>query len=471
MQPIFISYRRHDAEGEAGRLFADLTREFGDKSVFMDVSTITAGRDFRKAINESVSSCGVLLAVLGLDWVNAKKDTGERRLEDPADFVRLETAAALKRDIPVIPVLVQGAKMPTAGDLPEDLRDFAYRNAVELTHARWSSDVQILIQTLRQLVGVTSPPAPQPKPHVGKLRGGAVLGTLGLVVAAGVGIFYLSSSMPISVPDVSGKSLAEATAILGAAHLSVGATRIEVDPSKEPESVTSQSLAAGASVRRGGKVDLVLTPPLVAVPDAVGKPLRFAEVVLQKQDLLVGDIQREKMDGAAANSVLKEFPPAGTSVRPGSTIALVVAEEAPGGTPVQQAGLSEGSSNKPAIESKPSYPNFAGTWELIETTYNGAPQHYSSRPLVITQNGDQVTIGDRTMGIRPDGAVSYQSFAAGAGQGHTVGTASEADLVDTLEWRLDGQSLVFQTVFDYRRTYGGHPPGKDLRIMKYRRVQ
>ena len=95
----------------------------------------------------------------------------------------------------------------------------------------------------------------------------------------------------------------------------------------------------------------------------------------------------------------------------------------------------------------------------------------STRPLVIAQNGGEVTIGDRTLSIRGDGAVFYQTFAAGPSPGHRVETASEADLVDTFTWRLDGQILVSETDFDYRRPYGNHGPGRDLRIMKYRRVQ
>src|SRR5215470_3010070 len=94
MRSIFISYRREDAEGEAGRLFDDLTGVFGEHSVFMDVAGIQMGRDFRKAIDESVATCGVLLAVIGRQWVEAKDETGRRRLDNPLDFVRLETASA-----------------------------------------------------------------------------------------------------------------------------------------------------------------------------------------------------------------------------------------------------------------------------------------------------------------------------------------------------------------------------------------
>jgi len=154
---IFISYRRSDSQGEAGRLFDDLVIHFGEQSVFMDVAAIEAGRDFRKAIEEGVTKCGVLLVLIGLDWLEAKDEHGARRLEDPSDFVRIETASALKRDIPVIPVLVRGAKMPSSEHLPEELKDLAYRNCIELTHARWRSDVQLLVEALRRLLGDSTP--------------------------------------------------------------------------------------------------------------------------------------------------------------------------------------------------------------------------------------------------------------------------------------------------------------------------
>jgi hypothetical protein len=115
----------------------------------MDVNAIQPGRDFRKAIDESIHKCSVLLAVLGRDWLELKDASGQRRLDDETDFVRLEIASALQRDIPVVPVLVRGARMPRAEQLPADLRELAYRNAVELTHARWKSDVRVLIQALR----------------------------------------------------------------------------------------------------------------------------------------------------------------------------------------------------------------------------------------------------------------------------------------------------------------------------------
>jgi hypothetical protein len=155
---IFISYRRSDSAGESGRLSDDLVARFGSDSVFMDVDAIQPGRDFRKAIRENVGGCNVLLAVIGAEWLETKSSGGRRRLDNESDYVRLEIATALARDIPVVPVLVHGARMPKADQLPEDIRELAYRNSVELTHARWKSDVQVLCQALSPyLVRETAP--------------------------------------------------------------------------------------------------------------------------------------------------------------------------------------------------------------------------------------------------------------------------------------------------------------------------
>jgi hypothetical protein len=153
---IFISYRRDDTEGEAGRLFDDLVGRFGEESVFMDVAGINPGVDFRKAIDDNVASCGVLLAMIGPAWSSIKNADGARRLDDPNDFVRLEIASALAREVAVIPVLVHDAKMPRPEDLPENLKDLAFRNSVEVTHARWNSDVQLLTTALSRYVAPTA---------------------------------------------------------------------------------------------------------------------------------------------------------------------------------------------------------------------------------------------------------------------------------------------------------------------------
>lgn len=149
MGTIFISYRREETAGEARALFNDLVARIGKDLVFMDVDTIALGRDFRQVLQENLACCDLMLVLIGKDWVEAKDRSGRRRLEDPGDFVRLEIGAALKRNIPVTPLLLQGARMPSPEQLPEDLRDLSYRNGFELSHSRWDSDVQEMIKRLR----------------------------------------------------------------------------------------------------------------------------------------------------------------------------------------------------------------------------------------------------------------------------------------------------------------------------------
>ena len=120
-EKIFISYRRADASGFAGRLFDYLSTRFGEENIFMDVEGLDLGVDFHKALDEAVGACDVLLALIGNQWLNIKNENGQRRLDDPKDFVRIEIAAALNRKIRVIPILVQGARMPKKKELPKKL--------------------------------------------------------------------------------------------------------------------------------------------------------------------------------------------------------------------------------------------------------------------------------------------------------------------------------------------------------------
>ena len=148
MGAVFVSYRRGDTEGQARALFNELADLIGRDSVFMDVDSIALGRDFRQILQERLGSCDLMLALIGPDWLDIKDASGKRRLENPADFVRQEIAAALRRNIPVTPVLVQGTQMPAPEQLPDDLKDLAYRNAFELSHTRWESDVAEMIKRL-----------------------------------------------------------------------------------------------------------------------------------------------------------------------------------------------------------------------------------------------------------------------------------------------------------------------------------
>jgi len=147
---IFINYRRGDDPGHTGRLFDRLQEVFPPQQLFLDVDNIAPGLDFVRVLNERVGECDVLLAVIGKGWINASDAAGNRRLEDPEDFVRIEIVSALNQDKRVIPVLVGDATMPAPQDLPEPLRPLARRNAVRLTHERFRADTQGLVRALQQ---------------------------------------------------------------------------------------------------------------------------------------------------------------------------------------------------------------------------------------------------------------------------------------------------------------------------------
>jgi hypothetical protein len=149
---IFISYRREDSAGHAGRLFDRLRDHFGKDRVFMDVTKIEPGEDFVDAIDRAVGACDILLAVIGRQWLNCADETGRRRLDNPNDLLRIETATALKRNVRVVPVLVQGAKTPPTEALPEDLKRLTRRQAVELRDTRWDADTADLIAVLEKIL-------------------------------------------------------------------------------------------------------------------------------------------------------------------------------------------------------------------------------------------------------------------------------------------------------------------------------
>lgn len=142
---VFISYRRDDAAAWAGRLHMALEKHFRRDQLFMDVDSIQAGLDFAKVIDVEVAKCDVMLVVIGKGWLDARDAAGRRRLDDPGDFVRLEVESALRRDIRVVPVLVDGASLPKAQDLPEDMQGLVRRQAVILRHEQFSSDLNVLV--------------------------------------------------------------------------------------------------------------------------------------------------------------------------------------------------------------------------------------------------------------------------------------------------------------------------------------
>jgi hypothetical protein len=158
MAQIFISYRRHDSAYLAATLSDKLQQHFGPNSVFFDVDNIPLGVDFRKYIGDAVGKCDVLLIIIGDQWVGTVDRKGNRRLDDPSDYVRIEIESALKRNIPIIPVLVEEATMPAPADLPETIQSIAFRNAAEIRAGRdLRQHIEQLIQGLEALIKPASP--------------------------------------------------------------------------------------------------------------------------------------------------------------------------------------------------------------------------------------------------------------------------------------------------------------------------
>lgn len=155
---IFICYRREDAAGHAGRLYDQLSSHFGSDSVFMDVATIAPGADFVSVLEQAVAASDTVLVVIGPGWLDSRGADGTRRIDGPDDHLRREITGALDHGCHVIPVLVRHARMPEPADLPASIEKLGHRNAVEVSDARWHTDVQALIAYLH-----TAIPDPRPR--------------------------------------------------------------------------------------------------------------------------------------------------------------------------------------------------------------------------------------------------------------------------------------------------------------------
>lgn len=184
MGGIFISYRRLESSGYAGRISSQLASVFGSSNIFMDVTGIGGAKKFREVIDGALNSCDAFLAVIGPQWTTVTNEGGTPRIQDPNDHVRRELAAALARpDVDVIPVLVGDARMPAQHELPPDLMELRAWQAVPLSERHWDEDVNELVKALGGRVEPTRDLDPIPPPPSPAIPLVAV--ALGLLVAAG----------------------------------------------------------------------------------------------------------------------------------------------------------------------------------------------------------------------------------------------------------------------------------------------
>jgi hypothetical protein len=176
---VFVSYRRGDVGGHAGRLNDALVDRLGRDKVFHDVSAIAAGRDFTVEIDAALASSDAVLAVIGPGWLGAATPDGRPRLFQPDDFVHRELVAALGTDAPVVPVLVGGASLPSAAQLPAELAGLARRQAVVIRDEAFHGDVELLLQSLRG-----------EQPGTRRLRGRVLAAGLALAVLCGAAAWW-----------------------------------------------------------------------------------------------------------------------------------------------------------------------------------------------------------------------------------------------------------------------------------------
>ncbi len=207
---IFIAYRRGESAGYAGRLHESLERRLGGDHVFRDVDELEPGQDFVDAISARLRDCAACLVIIGSEWLLVTDRAGHRRLEQSHDYLRLEIEAALARaDLLVVPVLVEGATMPSAEDLPASIRGLSRRHALSLRDETWDADVDRLAETLnkrigRILTGDISPVSRLPRLSSSRLIGWCILAVTLLAAAMFLGRRTEYSDAGTPPPEASG---------------------------------------------------------------------------------------------------------------------------------------------------------------------------------------------------------------------------------------------------------------------------
>jgi hypothetical protein len=142
---VFISYRREDTAAAAGRVYDRLARVLAKPNVFFDVSTIAGGEDFVQRIASEIANSDAALELIGDKWLDQSAPGGRARIFEPDDYVRAELRATLSRPVLVVPVLVGGAHMPKAEQLPEDVKAITTKNALPLRHESFDDDTENIV--------------------------------------------------------------------------------------------------------------------------------------------------------------------------------------------------------------------------------------------------------------------------------------------------------------------------------------
>jgi beta-lactam-binding protein with PASTA domain len=339
---IFLSYRRGDTRHLAGRLYDRLAQRLGIEHIFMDVDSIEPGADFAAAIDTAVASCDVLIVLIGADWLNAQDEHGERRLDDQDDFVVLEITAALKKNICILPVLVDGAFHPRRQDLPDALIPLAHRNAIRVNHETFRTDVEALLDAVTTLLESvrTARRCAERSPRGNGRAYTSAAGRRAIGVAAAVVVSLLSlvgflvfagslGLKQVVVPDVVGQHQQAAHAQLSTTGLRVVVEQV-ASTVEQRNSVVGTEPAAGTSVPGGIVVMLRIGkgPDEATVPALPGHTVDDATQMLAARGLILGgQTEQETANADQIGKIISSTPTAEEKVPGGSVVAVVVGQQ------------------------------------------------------------------------------------------------------------------------------------------------
>ncbi len=197
---IFISYRRGTSSWVTRALHDVLCKHFGHEQVFMDVNDIDYGTDFATKIEQEVGRCSVVLGVIDPGWISITDENGNRRIDNPDDYVRLEIGMGLKRRVAVVPILVDGATNPKKSELPEDLKALSTQNAIELRHSHFEADCNVLVESLKKTLESKDFQGAVPNNEKANSRTELKVARLGLIGTLGAAVIAALVALIINWP-------------------------------------------------------------------------------------------------------------------------------------------------------------------------------------------------------------------------------------------------------------------------------
>ena len=290
---IFVNYRRDDSASQALNVAQYLEREFGGSNVFLDIDRMRAGQKFPKVLEERLSVSKVMLVIIGPAWLTVTNDAGQRRLDDPEDWVRLEIGSALARGIAIIPVLVSGASLPKRADLPDDLKPLVEHHVATVTTNGFRNEMAGLARDIRELLG-------------GRRRWPLAAAAAGVVVAAGLAMY--AGLIPLSgLASLTGSDPAHRTP-----EQTATAKRAGSDPSSESATAANtiednrKIAAAAAEKERQRLATLAADEERKRQTDEAAERQRIAAAKAEAEAAAKADENRKQAEAAAKEKTERE---------------------------------------------------------------------------------------------------------------------------------------------------------------------